>query len=124
MSQSTCAARALLGFGALCLALTVSGCLDYREQLTLREDGGGTLQIDFVVNLGLMGEISEALGEKPDPEAMQGPTKDEVLAGVEVDGITVKEIEVEQRGNKSKVHLLVEFKDLASLSQIEGFLDL
>lgn len=105
------------------IILPLTGCLDYREHLVLKKDGSGTLRIDFVVDLGLMGEISKALGEKPDPESMQGPTKAEILQGLEVKGIKVNELEVKSKGNKSKVHLLITFKTLKALSMIEGFGD-
>ncbi|HBP20571.1 MAG TPA: hypothetical protein DEA08_22625 [Planctomycetes bacterium] len=112
----------LLAFLVL-LVTSTTGCLDYREHLILKEDGSGSLQIDFLVDLGILNEISKALGEKPDPAATQGPTKDEVLNGLEVEGVEVKEIEIKQRETKSKVHLLINFKSLEALNKIEGFGD-
>lgn len=102
---------------------TFTGCLDYREHLILLKDGSGTLKIDFVVDLGILNEISAALGEKPDPNATKGPTKSEVKSGLTVDGIKIKELEVMNKGAKSKVHLVLDFKSLEALSQIEGFGD-
>lgn len=118
MSTTRCAAL-------LCslLLLCTTGCLDYREHLILKEDGSGSLQIDFLLDLGVLAEISTALGEKPDPAAAQGPTQAEIKEGLEVEGIEVKELEVQQKGYKSKVHLLINFKSLAALNQIEGFGD-
>ena len=118
MSTTRCAA---LLFSLLLLCTT--GCLDYREHLVLKEDGSGSLQIDFLLDLGVPAEISTALGEQPDPAAAQGPTKAEIQEGLEVEGIEVKELEVQQKGYKSKVHLLINFKSLAALNQIEGFGD-
>jgi hypothetical protein len=100
-----------------------TGCLDYREHLLLAKDGSGSLKIDFVVDLSILNDISVALGEKPDPAATKGPTKEEVLNGLEVEGIKVKEIEIQQKDAKSKVHLMLVFKDLEALRQIEGFGD-
>jgi hypothetical protein len=118
MSRTRCAA---LLFALLLLCTT--GCLDYREHMTLKKDGSGTLKIDFVLDLGVLAEISTALGEKPDPAAAQGPTKEEILEGLEVEGIEVKEIDVQQKGYRSKVHLVIAFKNLEALNQIEGFGD-
>ncbi len=106
---------------ALGLSVFLTGCLDYREVLTLAADGSGTLQIDFVVDLAVLGEISRLLGEEPEPGDMRGPTREEMLSGMNVEGLEVKELDVQEKGSKSKVHALVAFKDLATLSKMEGF---
>jgi hypothetical protein len=105
------------------LCVPLAGCLDYREQLLLRESGAGLLKIDFVVDLGLMTEIAKAFGDQPDPAAQQGPTKDEILQGLKGDGLKVEELDVKHQGEKSKVHLVLRFRSLKDLSQIEGFGD-
>ncbi len=118
--RRTLAPTPLLVLAAVCAAL-LTGCLDYREVLTLNKDGSGTLRVDFVVDLGILSEVSRALGEEPDPKEMAGPTREEILAGLEVEGIEVKELDLQQKGTKSKVHLVVAFRDLEALAKIEGF---
>lgn len=105
----------------LAFTTALTGCLDYREVLTLTADGSGTLQIDFVVDLGILGEISRLLGENPGPGDIAGPTREEMLAGMNVEGLEVKALDVQEKGSKSKVHALIAFKDLAALAKMEGF---
>jgi hypothetical protein len=108
-----------------CLTLLLAGCLDYRERLTLNKDGSGSMVIDFVVDLGLMNEVAKAFGDQPDPNATKGPTKEEILKGLKVKGITVDEerLTVHHKGDKSKVHIELTFESLKALGQIEGFGD-
>jgi hypothetical protein len=105
----------------LMFTLLLSGCLDYREVLTLAADGSGSLRIDFVVDLAVLSEVSRALGEEPDPQEMAGPTRDEIMAGLDAEGLEVKELDVQEKGQKSKVHALIAFKDLGALAKMEGF---
>jgi hypothetical protein len=91
--------------------------------MTLNKDGSGRLTIDFVVNLGLMTEIAAAFGDKPDPNAAKGPSRDEILQGLRAKGLRVKELTVKHKGDKSRVHLDLEFKSLDVLREIEGFGD-
>jgi len=109
---------------AVALALLVSslaGCIDYRERLTLREDGSGTLVVDFVVDLGIMQTVARLVGDEPDPEDSKGPTADEIRAGLDVKGVTIQELTVDYKGTKTKVHAKVEFESLQALARIEGF---
>jgi hypothetical protein len=116
-------ARSPLGL-ALLLSLTLlAGCLDYGEELTLNKDGSGRLKLDFTVDMSFMGEVSKALGEEPSPDEMRGPTREEIMEGLNVEGITVSELDVQERGTKTRVRMVVEFASLAALSRIEGFGD-
>jgi hypothetical protein len=111
---------------AMCLITTLlSGCLDYRERLTLKEDGSGSMVIDFVVDVGLITEVAKAFGDQPDPNATKGPTRDEILKGLQVKGIKVdkEKLKVQHRGDKSRVHIELTFDSLDALSQIQGFGD-
>lgn len=110
---------------AVCFAVLLTGCLDYRERLTLNKDGSGSMVIDFVVDLGLMNDVARAFGDEPDPNATKGPTKEEILKGLKVKGIKVDEdrLNVQHKGDKSKVHIELTFESLEALSQIEGFGD-
>ncbi|MGE0706819.1 MAG: hypothetical protein AB7N76_06400 [Planctomycetota bacterium] len=116
-------ARRLVLLPLLAVLALTTGCLDYREHLLLEKDGSGLLKIDFVVDLGILNDISAALGEKPDPNATKGPSKEEVLQGLEVEGIKVKELDIQQKDARSKVHIVLAFKDADALSQMEGFGD-
>lgn len=109
----------------ICLTSLLSGCLDYRERLTLKADGSGTLMIDFVVDLGLMNQVAQAFGDQPDPNATKGPTRDEILKGLKVKGIHVDEekLKVQHRGDKSKVHVELAFDTLQALTLLQGFGD-
>ena len=112
--------RFALALLALCL-FNLVGCIDYREQLTLKKDGSGSLRVDFLLNLEVMNEISKVLGEKPDPEATQGPSEKEIKRNLKVKGITVRELKVRYKGTKTKVHIVLDFDTLATLRKIEGF---
>ena len=113
-------ARVALCF-TVALPLALAGCLDYREQLEIKPDGSGTLQIDFVADLSVLGEVSKAIGEAPNEEDTKGPTREEILAGLQVEGIEVKELTVQQKDAKHRVRALIAFKDLAALGKIDGF---
>jgi hypothetical protein len=105
------------------LPLFLAGCLDYGEELTIEKDGTGTLKLDFVVDMAYMAEVSRALGDQPSPEEMRGPTKEEIQQGLVVEGITVRELEVQERESRTRVHLLLHFTSLEALGKIEGFGD-
>jgi hypothetical protein len=119
--EETSMPRSALLFAALCVPLLLSGCLDYSEALSLRSDGSGTLEATFSIDMGLMGELSQALGEVVDPAELVGPTRDEVLEALSVEGVTVRRLEVEPLGAKTQVRLTIEFADLEALQRIEGF---
>lgn len=115
--------RSPLGL-ALLLSLTLfTGCLDYAEELTLNKDGSGRLKLDFTVDMAYMGEVSKALGEQPSPDEMRGPTREEIMEGLNVEGITVPELDVKENGTKTRVKMTVEFRSLEALGRIEGFGD-
>ncbi|RMG07627.1 MAG: hypothetical protein D6731_23425 [Planctomycetota bacterium] len=105
------------------LCLTLSGCLDYREQIRLEPDGSGTMVVDFLVDLGLMNEVAKAFGDEPDPAAQKGPTREEILQGLKVDGIRVDALDVRHKGDLTKVHIELHFDSLEKLSLIQGFGD-
>jgi hypothetical protein len=108
--------------GALCsLAIVSSGCLDYREVLTLNHEGGGRLEAELTLDMGLMRELSLALGEAPAADDLAGPTGDEVLRLFDVEGVTVEELRVEQDDARTRVRLQIDFDDLAALHRIEAF---
>jgi hypothetical protein len=115
--------RSLLASVGLVLCLLTSGCLDYSEMLTLNPDGSGKLQIDFTLDMGYMEQISKALGDEPDPDELRGPTREEVVEGLEVDGITIDKVDIDHKGRKSRVHVELSFEDLQALRRIEGFGD-
>ena len=114
-----------LGWLLLSASLCLTGCLDYAEQLVLNEDGSGTLGIDFTIDMGFMAEIARAFGEEPDPEELRGPTREELMQGLEVEGIEVRELEIEDDAEAmtSRVHVILDFDHLGALEQIEGFGD-
>lgn len=115
---------ARLRAAALVLApLLLAGCLDYTETLTLEKDGGGTLAFDFTVDMSYMADVSRAIGDEPTPEDTRGPTREEVAAGLEADGITVEELIVDEqtKDKKTRVRARIRFKDLAALGRLEGF---
>ena len=116
-------ARSLLGL-ALLLPLTLfAGCLDYTEELTLNKNGSGRLKLDFTVDMAYMGEVSKAMGEEPTPDDMRGPTREEIMEGLTVEGIMVSELDVQERGTKTRVRMTLDFANLEALSRIEGFGD-
>jgi hypothetical protein len=117
--------RRRLSTGATLLAipLLLTGCLDYSEQLQLQRDGSGTLGIDFTIDMSFMEDIARAIGDNPDPEEMRGPTREEVMAGLEVEGIDVQELEIQSRDKRTRVHIVLGFDSLETLTQIEGFGD-
>jgi hypothetical protein len=116
-------ARSPLGLALLFSLTLLSGCLDYGEELTLNKDGSGRLKLDFTVDMAYMGEVSKALGEEPSPDEMRGPTREEIMEGLTVEGITVSELDVKETGTKTRVKMTVDFTSLEALSRVEGFGD-
>lgn len=101
--------------------LFLGGCLDYAEVLTLNPDGGGHLEAELTIDLGLMRRLSLALGDEPEEGDLAGPSRDEVLAALSVDGVTVRELQVEAQGERTWIRLAVDFVDLEALHRLEGF---
>ena len=116
-------ARSPLGLTLLLSLTLLSGCLDYGEELTLNKDGSGRLKLDFTVDMAFMGEVSKALGEEPSPDEMRGPTREEIMEGLGVEGITVSDLDVQERGTKTRVKMTVDFTSLEALNRVEGFGD-
>ncbi|MEZ6184337.1 MAG: hypothetical protein R3F62_04905 [Planctomycetota bacterium] len=109
--------------GLVALVLSLTGCLDYKEELTLKADGSGSLNLDFTIDLGYLEKVSKALGEAPNEEDFAGPTEEEIREGLEVEGITIKEIKLETKGRKTRVQINLDFANLEALNEIEGFGD-
>lgn len=99
----------------------LGGCLDYAEVLTLNPDGGGRLEAELTIDLGLMRRLSLALGEALEDGDLAAPSRDEVLAALSVEGVTVRELTVEDLGAQTRIRLAVDFADLDALHRIEGF---
>lgn len=116
-------ARSRLGLCALLPLVLLAGCLDYTEELTLNKDGSGRIKVDFTVDMGFMAEVSKALGEEPSPEELRGPTREEVMEGLDVEGIKVSELDIQERGTKTRVKMTVDFTSLEALARVEGFGD-
>ncbi|MCO5167513.1 MAG: hypothetical protein M9894_14295 [Planctomycetes bacterium] len=111
------------GLVVLLPLVLLAGCLDYSEELTLNKDGSGRLKLDFTVDMSFMAEVSKAMGEEPSPEEMRGPTREEIMEGLNVEGITVPELEVQDRGTKTRVRMTLDFANLEALGRVEGFGD-
>lgn len=116
-------ARSRLGLAVLLPLTLLAGCLDYSEELTLNKDGSGRLKLDFTVDMSYMAEVSKALGEEPSAEELRGPTREEILEGLSVEGVTISDLEVQERGLKTRVKMTVDFASLEVLGRVEGFGD-
>jgi hypothetical protein len=116
-------ARTPTGLLALLPLVLLAGCLEYSEELSIEKDGSGKIKLDFTVDMGFMAEVSRALGEEPTEEELRGPTRDEIMEGLNVEGIRVSDLDVQQRGAKTRVRLTLDFANLEALSRIEGFGD-
>ena len=116
-------ARSRLGLCVLLPLVLLAGCLDYSEDLTLNKDGSGRLKLDFTVDMSYMAEVSRALGEEPSAEELRGPTREEIMEGLNVEGIKVSELDVQERGTKTRVKMTVDFASLEALARVEGFGD-
>ena len=98
-------ARALALIATLCLPLLLCGCLDYQEVITLNREGGGSVQAEFTLDLGPLSQLSLALGEELEPGDFAALSRSEVEAMLTVEGVTVGELEVSQRGTQTHVRL-------------------
>jgi hypothetical protein len=101
------------------LPLLLGGCLEYREVLSLKADGRGSLEARVTLDMGLMEQLSRAVGQEA--PALQGPTPDEVRRALTVPGVAVRFLEVEERGSKTRIRLTIGFDDLAALHRVEAF---
>ncbi|MCA8923862.1 MAG: hypothetical protein KDD82_18775 [Planctomycetes bacterium] len=109
--------------GLFALLVSLTGCLEYGEELVLKADGSGSLTLDFTIDLSYLEEVSKALGEQPNEEDFAGPTEEEIREGLKVEGITIKEIKLETKGRKTRVKIALDFANLEALNEIEGFGD-
>lgn len=100
--------------------LLLGGCLDYTEVITLNPDGGGRLEAELTIDMGLMRRLSLALGEELE-DGLTSPSRDEVLAALSVEGVTVRELQVEDQAGQTRIQLAIDFTDLEALHRIEGF---
>lgn len=116
-------ARSRRGLCVLLPLALLAGCLDYSEELSLNKDGSGRLKLDFTVDMSYMAEVSRALGEEPSPEELRGPTREEIMEGLNVEGVTISDLDVQERGTKTRVKMTVDFTSLEALARVEGFGD-
>lgn len=105
----------------LCLPFFLSGCLDYREILTLSSTGGGSLEAELTLDLGLLRELSAALGEAVAPGDLASPTRAELEATLEAEGVELSELSLESQGPRTWARFRIEFEDLDALHRIEAF---
>ncbi|MGE0711266.1 MAG: hypothetical protein AB7N76_29115 [Planctomycetota bacterium] len=113
--------RRLALSAALCLPLLLCGCLDYEEVITLSAAGGGSAEATATLDVSLLRELSQALGEELEPGELASPSRAEVEEMLAVEGVTVRELEVEQGEGGTRIHAKVDFADLEALRRIEGF---
>lgn len=105
----------------LCLPFLCSGCLEYREVLTLDPQGSGSLEAELSLDLGLLRELSGALGEDLAPEELAAPSEAEFRAMLQAEGVQLQELAVESQGGRTWARFRLEFEDLDALHRLEAF---
>jgi len=103
------------------LILCLSGCLDYREVLTLSAAGGGSLEAELTLDVGLVGELSAALGEALDEGELASPTRAEFESALTAEGVRVAELQVEEQGPLTWARFRIDFEDLDALHRLDAF---
>ncbi|MBL7964860.1 MAG: hypothetical protein JNM31_13570 [Flavobacteriales bacterium] len=113
--------RWLLGHGWLILLLVLSGCITIEENYSFRKDGSG--QMEYVVDLTVMGEMMKDLGSMMGNE---GKEKDKVSVSEFMDmseripalkkvgGVSKVKLKKEKSGHVQRVSF--RFKDLNALN--------
>ncbi|MBI3725182.1 hypothetical protein HY251_14725 [bacterium] len=119
--------RLALGTIAGAALLSLAGCLEYDEVLTLAKDGSGQLTLDLTVDMTFYFEKVRPLLpviQSEDSEETKPFTKEEIQKDCEAKGVKVKTCEVSDLGkNRTRLKLALDFKDLESLRSIRRFSD-
>jgi hypothetical protein len=122
------ATRARLGVvAAATLLVPAAGCLDYEEVLSIASDGSGTVGIELNLDLSIVADLKKS---DPTPDSEDSGdlsslvSKDEIKKDLDVPGITVKTLEVEDKGShKTHVKLAFQYKNLDALRSVRFFSD-
>jgi len=112
------------------IVLTLSGCMQSREQLVIQKDGSGTMESDLVVPAATVELINTTLGgfmaqfpdadQDAEPESMAQKmfaNKEELLKKIEAagGGIEVADYTSEEKEGGLHVHYNVKFDDINEL---------
>jgi hypothetical protein len=99
------------------LLVVFGGCLNYEQTVTLDADGSGSMEIHYW--------LSESTVKWFSSGSTLGVNKEDVNKQYEGEGITVKEVKIENRVEDSTRHVWVKlkFNNLTSLSKVHGLKD-
>jgi hypothetical protein len=112
--------RAAVGIGLLTLVVLLSACIGVESNVSFRNDGSGTLRLEYRISKALIEMGKESGGETPLPfseeelrEAVEGNPKVELL-------------EVSQREDEQDVYIVSEFgfDRIEDFAEIEEFDDM
>lgn len=108
---------------AVIVVLSLTGCLEHEEVLTLKSDGSGTLSIDETIDLSVEDELKKVVPELDPSDGLKLPTKDEIKKSLTAEGVEIRACDVETKGKVTRLKAEIAFRDLAALRQLEGFSD-
>jgi len=125
----------------LALAMT-AGCMELKEDVSLRGDGSGTIELKYLVpeqtvsqvgglvklarQLAMVSDMADPIGDSDYLLLLLNPSEERIrkrLAAYADDGLTLDDVKVRARDNGREVRLVLGFKSLAALRKLDVFAD-
>ena len=104
-------------FLLLVLAVAFAGCINYEEEIVLKEDGSGTTMIHYSIDEGFIKMMKES--DTKDAESLAELeallSGEKIREALEVEGITVKDIQAWSQTGRHHIIAKIAFKDINKL---------
>ncbi len=101
------------------LAALAAGCVSYDERIELNPDGSGVVRMHVTVAEQVIGPAGKVSAEKED-DLLPMPRK-EMIADIEKQGFTVKNLRVESTGGLRHFYLVLAFRNIEDVRKSEFF---
>lgn len=110
--------RSLRLLAPLALLALITGCLTIEENYTFKKNGSGTME--YVVDLGALGELMKSMKEMGDKDAKKDGGMDELDLADEVDKLKsvpgIKKVKMKQEKDGFVQRISFSFKDIDALN--------
>ncbi len=103
--------------------LFLVGCINYEEDLTLKNDGSGEMLMHYSISEQLSSMMAMGGGQQQEgKDEMPFKFKEnEIRDALQADGVEVKKVEMKAEGGLQHVYVTVNFKKITDLNQTKTF---
>ncbi len=103
--------------------LFLAGCINYEEDLTLKNDGSGEMLMHYSISEQLSSMMALGGGQQQEgKDEMPFKFKEnEIRDALRADGVQVKKVELKAEGGLQHVYVTVNFKKITDLNQTKTF---